>query len=112
MNLIFLILQKNSDLSTKLETLATKAELKAKINKIVNLQAFDSSYFRDKSHFQDDGIQNYLAFHTFFRQFTVANTGKVTVWKSKGLSDENIKPPSISDNSINPGTNYFNNARI
>ena len=51
MNLIFLILQKNSDLSTKLETLATKAELKAKPNKIVNLQAFDSSYFRDKSHF-------------------------------------------------------------
>ena len=25
-------------------------------------QAFDSGYFRGKSHFKDDGIQNYLVF--------------------------------------------------
>ena len=34
------------------------------------------------------------------------------MWKSKGLSDENIKPPSITNNSLNPGINYFDNARI
>ena len=37
----------------------------------------------------------------------VAITSKVTAWNSKGLSDENIKPPSTSDNSLNPGINYF-----
>ena len=26
------------------------------------LEAFDSSYFRTKSHFEEDGTQNYLAF--------------------------------------------------
>ena len=36
---------KNSDLNTKLTTLATKVELKAEQYKIINLEAFDSSYF-------------------------------------------------------------------
>ena len=35
-------------------TLATKAKLKAEQNKIAKLQAFDSSYFRVKNHFEDD----------------------------------------------------------
>ena len=45
---------KNSDLNTKLATLATKTKLKAEQDKIVKLQAFDSTYFRNKSHFEDD----------------------------------------------------------
>ena len=32
----------------------------AKQDKIVRLQAFDSNYFRAKSHFEDDGTQNCL----------------------------------------------------
>ena len=44
----------------KIATLVTKAELKAKEDKIVKLQPFDSSYFSDKSYFQNDGNQNYL----------------------------------------------------
>ena len=51
-------LVKNSDLNTKLAKLATKAELKAKQDKIVKLQAFDSSNFHDKNFFTDEGIQN------------------------------------------------------
>ena len=39
---------KNSDLNTKLATLATKAELQAKQNKIVQLQTPDLSYFLGK----------------------------------------------------------------
>ena len=38
-------------------TLATKAELK-----ITKLRAFDSKNFHGKSHFEDDGTQNYLVF--------------------------------------------------
>ena len=44
----------NYDLNTKLATLATKTKLKAEQDKIVKLQAFDSTYFRNKSHFEDD----------------------------------------------------------
>ena len=46
----------------KVATLATKSELKANQDKIIKLQAFDSSYFCDKNHFEDDGTQNYLVF--------------------------------------------------
>ena len=52
----------NSDLNKKVATLATKTELKAEQDKLTNLQAFDSSYFRGKIHFEDDGTQNYLVF--------------------------------------------------
>ena len=30
-------------------------------------------------------------------------------WTSNGLSDENIKPPATSDNSVSPSLDYFNN---
>ena len=44
----------SSDLDQKITTLKTKAELKAERDKIVKLQAFDSSYFCGKSRFEDD----------------------------------------------------------
>ena len=50
----------SSDLDTKLATLPTKAKLKAQQEKIVKVQAFDSSSFCGKSHFEDDVTQNYL----------------------------------------------------
>ena len=38
-------------------------ELKSEQDKIIKSQAFDSSYFRGKTHFvDDDGSQNYLVF--------------------------------------------------
>ena len=52
----------NSDLNKKVATLATKTELKVEQDKLTKLQAFDSSHFRGKSHFEDDGNQNYLVF--------------------------------------------------
>ena len=36
-------------------------------------------------------------------------TNYVLSWKSKGLSDETIKPPTTSDNSLTPTINYYNN---
>ena len=56
----------NLDLK-KVATLATKVELKAKKDKIITLQAFDSSYFQGKNHFEDDGTQNYLIFQSMYR---------------------------------------------
>ena len=36
-------------------------------NELNKLKAFDSSYFIDKSHFDEDGTQNYLVFHPMYR---------------------------------------------
>ena len=52
----------NAGLNKKAATLATKTELKVEQNKIIILKGFDSSNFWGKSHFEDDGTQNYLVF--------------------------------------------------
>ena len=78
----------------------------------MRLQTFDSNYFPNIGFFED-GLQKYLVFRPVFRYFKmVAITSKVTVWKSKGLSDEAVKPQSTSDNSLNPGVNYTGTAEI
>ena len=37
----------------------------------------------------------------------ITNTDYISSWKSKGLSAESIKPPTTSDNSLNPALNYY-----
>ena len=70
----------NSDLNKKIATLANKAELGSEQNKIVDFQAFDSSYFRSKSHFEDDRTQNYLVFQSIYRIFkNIVNTNHISV---------------------------------
>ena len=65
------------------------------------MQAFDSSYFCSKNHFEGDGTQNYLVFQPVYKYFkNIVNTDHISAWKSKGLSDESIKPTSTSDNSL------------
>ena len=62
-------------------------------NNIKKLQTFDSSYFRGKNYFDEDGVQNYLVFLPIFKYFRlIANTKYIPSWKSKGLSDEAITP--------------------
>ena len=74
------------------------------------LTTFDSSYFIGKSHFEEDGTQNYLVFQPIVRYFkvnTITNTDYVSSWKSKGLSAESIKPPTTSYNVLTPELNYY-----
>ena len=53
---------KNSDLNKKLETLPTKAELKAEQDELVKLQTHNLSYFLGKKFFDDDGFQNLFVY--------------------------------------------------
>ena len=97
----------------------TKRNLDAKIieiennfkNKIKKLQAFDSCYFRSKSHFEEGGTQNYLVFQPLFKYFKVNSiinvTDYVLSWQSKGLSSEIFKVISMSNNSLTPAINYY-----
>ena len=72
------------------------------------LKTFDSSYFIGKNHFGEDGTQNYFVFQPIIRYFKViTNTDYISSWKSKRLSAESIKPPTTSDNSLNPALNYY-----
>ena len=69
---------------------------------------FDPIYSRGKSHFEDDGTQNYLVFQTVSRYFKTvcANDSNILSWKSKELSDESIKSPTPSNKMFNPSLNY------
>ena len=37
----------------------------------------------------------------------ITNTDYISWWKSKGLSNESIKPLPTSDNTLNPALNYY-----
>ena len=79
-------------------------------NESNKLKTFDSSYFLDKSHFEEDGTQNYLVFQSIIRYFKVnriTNTDYVSSWKSKRLSAESTKPPITSDKGATPELNYY-----
>ena len=92
---------KLSNLNRKIISNKTKHVLVQ--NEFKKLQTFDSSYFRGKSHFEEDGVQNYLVFQPIVRYFKIiTNTKYISSWQSKGLSDETIKLPATSDNSLNP----------
>ena len=67
------------------------------------LKTFNSSYFIGKSHFDEDGTQNYLIFQPMYRYFQVFSITQyveyVSEWESKGLSNSSIKAISMSDKS-------------
>ena len=79
-------------------------------NELNKLKTFESNYFIGKSHFAEDGVQNYLVFQPIIRYFkvnTITNTDYVSSWKSKGLSDESIKQPTAYDSSLTPELNLW-----
>ena len=103
---------KKSDISN----LVKKSDYNTKItgieNNIQKLQAYDLSYFRGKQYFDEgDGKQKYLVFlsmRKYFKLNTIANViDHVLSWQSKGISDESIKSPTTSDNSLNPRLSYY-----
>ena len=80
-------------------------------NEFKKLKTFHSSYFRGKSHFEEDGTQNYLVFQAMYRCFRrvvgVGTGNYIYFWKSKGLSDENTAAPTTSDHNLNPQLSYL-----
>ena len=50
-------------------------------NELNKLKTFDSSYFIGKSHFDEDGTQNYLAFQPLKKYFKlITNTLSILLW--------------------------------
>ena len=62
----------------------------------------------------EDGFQAYLIFQPVYKYFKfITGTNYILSWKSKGLSDESIKPPTTPDNSLTPLITYYGyNIRI
>ena len=75
------------------------------------LETFDSIHFRGKSHFEEDGTQNYLLFqpmHRYLKRVSGVGRGNyIYFWKSKGLSDESIAAPTTSDHKLLYQSDYI-----
>ena len=72
----------------------------------------DLSYYHGKQYFDEgSGKQNYLVFlpiNKYFKLNSVINTADyVSSWQSKGLSNESIKTPTTTNNSLTPELNYY-----
>ena len=72
----------------------------------------DLSYYRGKQYFDEgSGKQNYLVFlpmGKYFKLNSVVNTDdNVSLWQSKRISNESIKPPTTTNNSLTPELNYY-----
>ena len=97
-----------TDFDAKLSNLNRKIKQNKSIhllveNELNKLKTFDSCYFIGKSHFGEDGTQNYLVFQPMYKNFKmITNTGYILSWKSEGLSAESIKPTTTSDNGLTP----------
>ena len=71
----------------------------------------DLSYYRGKQYFDEArGKQNYLVFLPMGKYFklnlVVGVIDRVLSWQSRGISNESIKPPTTSNNSLNPRLSY------
>ena len=69
------------------------------------------SYYRGKQYFDEGSSkQNCLVFLPMGKYFklnsVVGVTDRVLSWQSKGLPNESIKPPTTSNNSLNPRLSY------
>ena len=68
----------------KITTLATKAELKVKQEKIAKLKTYDLNYLLGKNFFVDDGSRNMFVYQTIFNMLelkTEKGTQYFICWK-------------------------------
>ena len=104
-----------TDFDDKLSSLKRKITANNSKNLLVEnewkkLKRFDMRSFINKSHFEEDDTKNYLVFQALNRYFRIIVSKKyISEWKSKRLSDESVKPPSTSDNSLTPLIDYLGN---
>ena len=103
-----------SSLDSKIDANKTKTE--STENELKKLKTFDSSYFRGKSHFEENGTQNYLVFQQIQKYFkrivNVGNDNYVYYWKFKGLSDETIDSIETPDYGMTPHLSYYDTNKI
>ena len=80
-------------------------------NELKKLQTFNSTYFRCKIHFKEDGVQNYLIFQPMYRYFEkisgVGNGEYIYFCKSQSLFDVRNNSTTASNYSRTLSLNYL-----
>ena len=80
-------------------------------NELKKLKIFDAAYFKGKSHFEEEGTQNYLFFQPicrYFRKIVGVGSGNyIYFWKSISLSDERLNSNTASNYKITPELSFY-----
>ena len=82
-----------------------KTKNKPTENELRKLKTLYLSYFIGKSHFEEDGAQNYLVFQPLQIYIKITNAKYISSWKSKGLPDQTITPYATS--SLTPLIDHY-----
>ena len=100
-------LMREPDFDSKLKEISDRVTK----NELQKLQKFDAAYFKGKSHFEEDCIQNYLVFQPMYRYFKrIAGVGSgnyMYLCKSKGLPDERLDSIPASNYKITPELSFY-----
>ena len=114
---MLVVFRKKTVYNTKVTEIDTKvSNLDGKIDKNIldTTKWIGLSFFGDSMFDREDGFKAYLMFQPVYRYFKfITSTNYISSWKSKGLSDEIIKPFPTSDNSLTPLLGYYDyNIRV
>ena len=75
------------------------------------VKKFDLNYFKGKSHFGEDGAQNYLVFQPmkkYFKRIAGVGSGNhLYFWKTKGFCDDRINSNTASNHTITPKLSFY-----
>ena len=94
--------------SNKKKHLVIEKELK-------KLNTFDSSYFRGKNHFDENGAQNYYIFQPISKYLKVSYVNDINYilsWKYKGLNDMNIESIKTANYLFNLRLDHYDMSKI
>ena len=84
-------------------------------NDLKRLKTFDSSYFRGKNYFDEDGNQNYYIFQPISKYLKVAYVNDINYilsWKSRGLNDVKIESIKTNNYLLNPRMDHYDTSKI
>ena len=100
--------------SNKTKHVLVENESKGQQDKTEKLQSYDSSLFIDQGYIFNDGSQNFLILKPIFKTFTtpVGFRHAIVEGKSKGVSNEKIKPPITANYSHSQKPMRVNNSEI
>ena len=84
-------------------------------NELNKLKTFDSSYFRCKNYFDEDGTQNHYIFQPISKYLKVAYVNDINYilsWKSRGLNDTKIESIKTNNYLLNPRMDHYDMSKI
>ena len=61
------------------------------------------------SNFENNEMQYYIVFQPAFKYFKTPSpkSNQIMAWKSNGLSEDSIKPPTAPNNNLAPGMTFL-----